>query len=187
MGSVFGTQPPHDVHFARSDILVSDDVLERMMHHQSSVPPVESKPIAAPAPPIAEPPPPPAEDTSSTFRLSHSLDDIERRFEARLKKIEQRDDSFLKAAEAEFIRVVDRLEAKYLKGSSEACCLDAQKQVMDCYKANGKQSLNCNKEVNEFVCCVANFRAVSSQSLYLIFSWSFSPPPCQVIVLDGSH
>ncbi|KAL7063600.1 hypothetical protein AAHC03_01806 [Spirometra sp. Aus1] len=159
MGSVFGTQPAHDVHFTRSDILVSDDVLQRMMRHQDSTTPVVSKAITAPAPPIPEPTPQPAQDPSSALRLSHSLDDIERRFEARLKKIEKRDDSFLKEAEAEFIRVVDRLEAKYLKGSSEACCLAAQKQVADCYKANGKQSLNCAKEVNEFVSCVANFRA----------------------------
>ncbi|BHF57848.1 hypothetical protein SprV_0100079400 [Sparganum proliferum] len=159
MGSVFGTQPAHDVHFSRSDILVSDDVLQRMMRHQDSTTPVVSKAMTAPAPPPPEPTPQPAQDPSSALRLSHSLDDIERRFEARLKKIEKRDDSFLKEAEAEFVRVVDRLEAKYLKGSSEACCLAAQKQVADCYKANGKQSLNCAKEVNEFVSCVANFRA----------------------------
>uniref|UniRef100_A0A0V0J9T4 MICOS complex subunit Mic19 n=1 Tax=Schistocephalus solidus TaxID=70667 RepID=A0A0V0J9T4_SCHSO len=159
MGSVFGTQPVHNVHFSRSDILISDDVLQRVMHHQNSTTPVVSKPMVVPAPPIPEQPPQPAEDSSSAVRLSHSLDDIERRFEARLKKIEERDDSFLKAAEDEFVRVVDRLEAKYLKGSSEACCVAAQKQVVDCYKANGQQSLNCAKEVNEFVSCVANFRA----------------------------
>lgn len=42
-----------------------------------------------------------------------------------------------------------------------ACCVDAQKQVMDCYKNNGQRSLNCSKEVESFVRCVAAFRSVS--------------------------
>uniref|UniRef100_A0A5K3FM80 CHCH domain-containing protein n=1 Tax=Mesocestoides corti TaxID=53468 RepID=A0A5K3FM80_MESCO len=163
MGSVFGTSPPYDVTFSRSDILVSDDVIDRVKSHQSHSPPAEAPP-PAPIPLVKEEPPPTAVHDSApvgsvaAHHLVHSLDQIERNYETRLRKVEERNDKFLKAAEEEFTKVVDRLQAKYIRGSPEECCVADQKAVEDCYKANGTKSLNCSKEVESFIRCVAAFR-----------------------------
>ncbi|KAL5111606.1 MICOS complex subunit MIC19 [Taenia crassiceps] len=166
MGSVFGTTPPHDVTFSRSDILVSDNVVDRVRRQQS-----QQANSEAVTPALIRSPPqqvyvkdePPAESantvTITSQCLSHSRDEVERKYEALLRKLEERNDKYLKAAEEEYARVVDRLYAKYLNHTPVACCVDAQKQVVDCYKSNGQRSLNCSKEVDSFVRCVAAFRS----------------------------
>ncbi|VDK42720.1 unnamed protein product [Taenia asiatica] len=167
MGSVFGTASSHDVTFSRSDILVSDDVVDRVRRQQSQQ--VSTKTVAPAS--TRSPPPPqvhvkeesPCESVNTAAItsqcLTHSRVEVERKYEALLRKLEERNDKHLKAAEEEYARVVDRLYAKYLSHTPVACCVDAQKQVVDCYKSNGQRSLNCSKEVESFVRCVAAFRS----------------------------
>ncbi|CDS39948.1 coiled coil helix coiled coil helix [Echinococcus multilocularis] len=166
MGSVFGTTPPHDVTFSRSDILVSEDVVERLRHQLSDeVSPETTAPTrSSPPPQVHTKEELPSEASVNTVAvasqcLTHSRDEVERKYEALLRKFEERNDKYLKTAEEEYTRVVDRLSAKYLKHNPVACCVDAQKQVVDCYKTNGQRSLNCSKEVESFVRCVAAFRS----------------------------
>ncbi|VDO09045.1 unnamed protein product [Rodentolepis nana] len=172
MGSVFGTPAPHNVTFTRSEILVSEDVVDRLRDQKSNISEKVSSQIQAPAPsPIAQTSPSnqhvaetvpekKADSSSALHGLPHPSEEANRRFEALLRRLSEKNDLALKLAEDEYAKVVDRLQAKYLKYSPEACCVDAQKVVMDCYKANGERSLNCSKEVESFVRCVAAFRAV---------------------------
>ncbi|VDM16539.1 unnamed protein product [Hydatigera taeniaeformis] len=178
MGSVFGTAASHDVTFSRSDILnfiffdlsaqVSDDVIDSIRRHQ----PHRNSSTTSPATSTLTPSPlqmdtkeeSPSESSVNTAAIASqcltlSRDELERKYEALLRKLEERNDKYLKAAEEEYARVVDRLYAKYLSHTPVPCCVDAQKQVMDCYRSNGQRSLNCSKEVESFVRCVAAFRS----------------------------
>ncbi|VDL59629.1 unnamed protein product [Hymenolepis diminuta] len=176
MGSVFGTPTPHDVTFTRSEILVSEDVVDRLRDQESSISEkVASQiPTLAPAPPKTQASPPNHQipepvlekkvdpPITTLHGLTYSSEEADKRFEALLRRLGEKNDMNLKLAEDEYTKVVDRLQSKYLKHSPEACCVDAQNVVMDCYKANGEHSLNCSKEVESFVRCVAAFRAVGS-------------------------
>nr|CDS34043.1 coiled coil helix coiled coil helix [Hymenolepis microstoma] len=176
MGSVFGTPTPHNVTFTRSEILVSEDVVDRLRNQDSNDDKKVSSQIQTPASsPIAQTKPsdqhvpetvPEKKVDSSTAALhglARSSEEADRRFDALLRRLSEKNDLALKLAEDEYTKVVDRLQAKYLKYSPGACCVDAQKVVMDCYKANGEHSLNCSKEVESFVRCVAAFRAARAK------------------------
>ncbi|KAM3180323.1 hypothetical protein ACTXT7_016506 [Hymenolepis weldensis] len=177
MGSVFGTPTPHDVTFTRSEILVSEDVVDRLRDQESSISKDVASQIPTPAPsritqaspPNHQIPEPILEKKvdppiTTLHGLTYSPEEADKRFEALLRRLGEKNDMALKLAEDEYAKVVDRLQAKYLKHSPEACCVDAQKVVMDCYKANGEHSLNCSKEVESFVRCVAAFRAARTKS-----------------------
>ncbi|KAM7540902.1 hypothetical protein Aperf_G00000024536 [Anoplocephala perfoliata] len=174
MGSVFGTVAPHDVTFSRYDILASDDVIDRV-REQTNITEIATQAPAPvpPAPPtqtvkqqILEPASEKKADISPPIRqgLTSLPEEADRRFDNLLRRLSERNNMALKVAEEEYAKVVDRLHAKYLTHSPRACCVDARKIVMECYKHNGQRSLNCSKEVESFVRCVAAFRAARANS-----------------------
>ncbi|CAM1327240.1 Uncharacterised protein g9444 [Pycnogonum litorale] len=103
-------------------------------------------------------------NSSKVFK-SQNASDIEKQLRSRISKLEQLNDQLYKSKISKFKTSLDNLEKEYINETCSPVCEEKQQNVLNCYRQNNKQSLNCSKEVHDFEQCVELIRqgALSKQ------------------------
>ncbi|CAH8519700.1 unnamed protein product [Heterobilharzia americana] len=154
MGAVASTTEARDVTFHPDDIIVSQDVVDRI--RKAAIPVSDIK---------DEVHTPESFKPEYSLGLKRELEEAERRYEKRLQLLEHRNEQLFKEAAEEYTRTVERLENKYMRPTPGGCCAAAEQRVEDCYKQNAGKVLLCSKLVSEYDRCVQNFLVTVSRKM----------------------
>nr|CAH8842328.1 unnamed protein product [Trichobilharzia regenti] len=143
-----------DVTFHPDDIIVSEEVVNRIRKAAAPVKETESEVHT-----------PESFKAKYSLSLKHELEEAEKRYEKSLRLIEHRDEELFNKAAEEYTRTVERLENKYMRPTPGGCCAAAEQRVEDCYKQNPGRILLCSKFVTEYDRCVQNFLVTLSRKM----------------------
>lgn len=79
-------------------------------------------------------------------------------YENRIQALEQMNKDLHQTTKEQFAKAVEDVETKFLKTTSSPVCEDLQTEVLKCYQANPKHTLNCSPQVKAFSECVQKQR-----------------------------
>ncbi|KAG8185278.1 hypothetical protein JTE90_023891 [Oedothorax gibbosus] len=160
--------------------VVNDDVVGVVQVSEGVVRRLKSKPTTsnekpndsggrAPPPPIATPQPAPSyipfappEPFSTTLeqrqKYHEEFKKAEKSWNNRIHELETQNRLLFETSKEKFGATLHEVESNHVKNSYAPVCPDKQHQVLRCYKENGKLSLNCAREVHDFMECVDKVR-----------------------------
>uniref|UniRef100_A0A1I8F6T3 COX assembly mitochondrial protein n=1 Tax=Macrostomum lignano TaxID=282301 RepID=A0A1I8F6T3_9PLAT len=90
---------------------------------------------------------------------TQQLDQLQRDYESRLAKLEERSQARFQSAAGQFSAAVNRVESKFIDREAPPPCCQAEKEaVRQCYAANVRYPLRCSQMVAAFEQCVTEQR-----------------------------
>uniref|UniRef100_A0A1I8F4C0 CHCHD6 n=1 Tax=Macrostomum lignano TaxID=282301 RepID=A0A1I8F4C0_9PLAT len=99
--------------------------------------------IGGPAP-VAQP----GDSVADSIRQTQQLDQLQRDYESRLAKLEERSQARFQSAAGQFSAAVNRVESKFIDREAPPPCCQAEKEaVRQCYAANVRYPLRCSQMV----------------------------------------
>ncbi|PAA75077.1 hypothetical protein BOX15_Mlig008183g1 [Macrostomum lignano] len=100
-----------------------------------------------------------ADSVADSIRQTQQLDQLQRDYESRLAKLEERSQARFQSAAGQFSAAVNRVESKFIDREAPPPCCQAEKEaVRQCYAANVRYPLRCSQMVAAFEQCVTEQR-----------------------------
>jgi len=143
-------------------------ITEAVARRLQGLPDVEEGKQASAAPPQNQKQPQQSQDPSSqgengTSYPNNINPEVEDFYVQKLKELQEiRNAELQKQTKNQFAKAVKEVEDKFIDYTASPVCQDLQCKVLECYQANGKQTLNCSAIVNSFTACVDRARMAAS-------------------------
>lgn len=91
-------------------------------------------------------------------QLQEELEKVREQYEKRIRDLEKQNREVHQTTVDEFAKAVEDVEKKFLKATAPLVCEELQNKVMQCYRDNPKQVLNCSQMVRAYTSCVEHER-----------------------------
>ncbi|XP_022098866.1 MICOS complex subunit MIC19-like [Acanthaster planci] len=137
-------------------VKVSEDLLRRMLGEESADQPKHEQPQERDRRRY------PATDDYNLKLLNEEWKErlyrSEELWQERLTEAERKNAALLQLSSEKFQQAAEEVEAKFIKHQCVPICQNLQGEVLKCYAANPRRTLNCSQEVNAFNKCVDRSR-----------------------------
>uniref|UniRef100_F6YJU0 Coiled-coil-helix-coiled-coil-helix domain containing 3 n=1 Tax=Ornithorhynchus anatinus TaxID=9258 RepID=F6YJU0_ORNAN len=87
-------------------------------------------------------------------------------YKEQLARLEERSAEFYKVTTEQYKKAADEVESKFKRYETHPVCADLQAKILQCYRQNSQQTLNCSALASEYLHCVNHAKEVGT----LIFS-----------------
>ncbi|KAK2154138.1 hypothetical protein LSH36_275g01041 [Paralvinella palmiformis] len=105
-------------------------------------------------------------------QLQSELDKVRDHYEKKVRALEKQNREVHKTTVEQFAKAVEDVEKKFLKTAAPLVCDELQNKLMQCYRDNPNQVLNCSQMVRAYSSCVEHERGSllknSSSDFYLV-------------------
>lgn len=101
------------------------------------------------------------EERSKAKTLAKQLEEKDRMikkqdafYKEQLARLEERNSEFYKVTTEEYQKAAEEVEGKFKRFESHPICTDLQAQILQCYRQNSQQTLNCSALASQYMRCV---------------------------------
>ncbi|XP_028929178.1 MICOS complex subunit MIC19 isoform X1 [Ornithorhynchus anatinus] len=75
-------------------------------------------------------------------------------YKEQLARLEERSAEFYKVTTEQYKKAADEVESKFKRYETHPVCADLQAKILQCYRQNSQQTLNCSALASEYLHCV---------------------------------
>lgn len=101
------------------------------------------------------------EERSKAKTLAKQLEEKDRMikkqdafYKEQLARLEERNSEFYKVTTEEYQKAAEEVEGKFKRFETHPICTDLQAQILQCYRQNSQQTLNCSALASQYMRCV---------------------------------
>ncbi|XP_054979556.1 MICOS complex subunit MIC19 isoform X2 [Sorex araneus] len=101
------------------------------------------------------------EERSKAKTLAKQLEERDRMikkqdafYKEQLARLEERNSEFYKVTTEQYQKAAEEVEGKFKRFETHPICTDLQAQILQCYRQNSKQTLNCSALASQYMRCV---------------------------------